>query len=114
MVISTEMLEHALDWRAALRNMALILAPRGHLLVTTRSQGFPYHVPPDYWRYPPELIRHAAGRLRLTVEVLVTDPDHPGVFLLAAKPFGWRPPPRSCLDDLQAEPMPQEAAHGTR
>lgn len=112
LVISTEMLEHTLDWHAALWNMALVLAPRGHLVLTTRSHGFPYHYPPDFWRYPPRLISQALnGRLGLDVPVCVPDPDHPGVFAVAVKPSGWQPPPRNALSDLKAEPMPQEAVH---
>src|SRR5262249_14737748 len=46
-VVSTEMLEHAPDWAAAVRGMVLVLAPGGLLLLTTRGPGFPVHGYPE-------------------------------------------------------------------
>ena len=50
-IVSTEMLEHAGDWRSSINNMKSCLRVGGHLLLTTRSKGFPYHNPPDHWRF---------------------------------------------------------------
>lgn len=94
-VICTEMLEHAEDWRAAVTGMVRILAPGGLLLLTTRSIGFPYHPHPgDYWRFSVramELIMKAAGLDVLRCEPDV--PDSPGVLAAARKPPGWAEPP---------------------
>src|SRR5258706_10080849 len=50
-VVSTEMLEHAADWRTAVDQMKRVLRPGGLLILTTRGPGFPYHgFPHDYWR----------------------------------------------------------------
>jgi SAM-dependent methyltransferase len=91
-VISTEMLEHAEDWRAAVVGMMRILAPGGVLLLTTRSKGFPFHPHPgDFWRYSLRQMAAIAAACGLDVIRLELDPDpeSPGVFLLARKPAGW-------------------------
>jgi SAM-dependent methyltransferase len=91
-LISTEMLEHAVDWRGAVAGMVRILAPGGLLLLTTRSAGFPFHPHPlDCWRYSVEQMDGIAEACGLEVIQLEPDPDpsQPGVFLLARKPEGW-------------------------
>jgi GT2 family glycosyltransferase len=51
-VISTEMLEHVLDWANVLFQMLTVLKPAGLLVLTTRSVGFPTHdYPSDHWRF---------------------------------------------------------------
>jgi SAM-dependent methyltransferase len=90
-VISTEMLEHAEDWRGAVTGMVTVLAPGGLLLLTTRSPGFPYHPhPEDHWRYTLDHMDGIAEACGLEVLRLEPDiPQCPGVFLLARKPHGW-------------------------
>jgi len=92
-VISTEMLEHAEDWRGAVAGMARVLAPGGVLLLTARGPGFPYHPHPgDHWRFTVDLMDAIAEACGLDVLQLEPDPDpaSPGVFLLARKPeSGW-------------------------
>lgn len=52
LVVSTEMLEHCLNWQNALYQMASVLHQNGLLLITTRSPGFELHdYPADYWRF---------------------------------------------------------------
>lgn len=51
-VVSTEMLEHCLNWQDAVYQMASALRQDGLLLITTRSPGFETHdYPADYWRF---------------------------------------------------------------
>jgi SAM-dependent methyltransferase len=92
-VISTEMLEHAVDWRGAVTGMVSVLAPGGLLLLTTRSAGFPFHPHPlDCWRFSVDQMDAIAEACGLEVLTLEPDPDpaSPGVFLLARKPEkGW-------------------------
>jgi hypothetical protein len=87
-VVTTEMLEHVRDWRVAVRNLKAAVAPRGLLLLTTRSLGFPYHdFPGDYWRYEPDDMRWI---FRDFEDVRVAaDPQHPGVFVRARKPAAF-------------------------
>jgi SAM-dependent methyltransferase len=90
-VISTEMLEHAHDWRAAMAGMVTVLAPGGLLLLTTRGPGFPFHPHPgDYWRFTVEQMDATCEACGLEMVRLEPDvPDQPGVFLLARKPGPW-------------------------
>lgn len=82
-VVSTEMLEHAQDWRAAINNMKRVLRVGGKLLLTTRSAGFPYHNPPDHWRFEAEHMRAIFADFRI-VEVS-KDPQVPGIMIFCEK-----------------------------
>lgn len=80
-VISTEMLEHVEDWRKAINNMKRVCKQNGHLLITTRSKGFPLHdYPSDYWRFEIEdmLKIFSDSYYRIT-----RDRETPGVFVHA-------------------------------
>jgi SAM-dependent methyltransferase len=85
LVVSTEMLEHAEDWRGAVSNMKQVLAPGGLLLITTRSPGFPKHDHPgDYWRFTRQdalEIFSDMGELEV-----VEDSMAPGILVRARKP----------------------------
>jgi len=86
-VISTEMLEHAQDWRTAVNQMKDVLRPGGLLVVTTRGPGFPYHgYPHDYWRYEIQHFLRIFADMR--IDRLISDPQFPGVFLKAQKVDG--------------------------
>jgi SAM-dependent methyltransferase len=94
-VISTEMLEHAEDWQAALAGMLKVLAPGGLLVLTTRSEGFPYHgYPGDHWRFSTAAMggNMAAAGMDVTDLRDDTGPGSPGVFVSARKPAGWAQP----------------------
>jgi hypothetical protein len=90
-VITTEMLEHAADWQAAMAGLIRVLGLGGPLVLTTRSEGAGYHAhPQDFWRFSVPAMRQiltAAG-----MDVLRCEPDleNPGVFAKARKPAGWR------------------------
>jgi SAM-dependent methyltransferase len=94
-VISTEMLEHAGDWRAAVTGMTELLAPDGLLLLTARGPGFPLHgYPEDHWRFTVDTMTAILGACALEILRCEPDPDpaSPGVLALARKPAGWRRP----------------------
>lgn len=83
LVISTEMLEHAGHWRAAINNMKAVLKPGGWLLLTTRGVGFPRHgYPSDYWRFDCKDMQRIFADYKLRT---IADPQVPGVFVLAQK-----------------------------
>jgi hypothetical protein len=107
-LISTEMLEHAKDWRDAMRGMIGATAPGGVLVLTTRSEGFPLHgYPEDHWRYSVAAMGEILKAAGLTVERLEPDPDpaSPGVFARARKPAGWSwPDVREAWDSAAVTP----------
>lgn len=94
-LICTEMLEHAADWRAAMRGMIGALRPGGLLVLTTRSAGFPVHgYPDDHWRFSVDAMGVIIAAAGLDIEQLEADqPSDPGVFVKARKPPGWAWPP---------------------
>jgi len=84
-VIASELLEHVMDWRLVINNMKTVLKKDGHIYITTRSQGFPYHgFPYDFWRYEVEDL----ARIFKDFETIALAKDHlsPGVFFKARKP----------------------------
>jgi SAM-dependent methyltransferase len=88
-VISTEMLEHAEDWRSAILAMKSVLRLGGILLLTARGPGFPLHgYPHDWHRFTVNDFRQMFADFEICV--LKDDPQHPGVLLLARKPVTWR------------------------
>jgi len=106
-IISTEMLEHAEDWRGAMRGMVVALAPGGVLLLTARGPGFPYHPhPDDHWRFTVGVMDAVLAAAGLHVVRLEPDPDpnSPGVLVLAVKPDGWTAPDMVALDKIEAGP----------
>jgi hypothetical protein len=87
LVVCTEVLEHVVDWKTSVLALVDLTQYGGHLLVTTRSPGFPYHpYPIDTWRYTVDALDLIAMRLGLIIEHVEPDPEAPGVFLLARKP----------------------------
>jgi SAM-dependent methyltransferase len=85
-VISTEMLEHAEDWRTAISQMKSVLKQSGLLVVTARGPGFPYHgYPYDFWRYTVDDWKRIFSDMWILHLDWDTDPCCPGVFLKARK-----------------------------
>lgn len=94
-VISTEMLEHVVDWQGCIAQLCEVLVAGGLLVLTTRSPGFPYHpFPIDVWRYPLGVMAAIIEAAGLRIRELVPDPGRgsPGVFAIAVKPAGWVAP----------------------
>lgn len=88
-VISTEMLEHAADWRGAVQSMKRVLRPGGVLLLTARGPGFPLHGYPHDWnRFTVDDVRKIFADFH--IDALEEDPAFPGFLLYARKPRSWK------------------------
>ncbi len=84
-VISTEMLEHAKDWKKVISNIKQICKNGGIILITTRSHGFGRHeYPNDYWRYEISDMQYIFSDC--IIEKIVNDTYHPGVLIKIKKP----------------------------
>jgi len=109
-VISTEMLEHAADWQAAVAGMTRVLKPGGVLVLTTRGPGFPLHgYPDDHWRFTVEAMDAILKAAALDVLRAEPDPEAPGVFAKARKPDGWVMPDglAQAWDAAGVQPVPR-------
>jgi SAM-dependent methyltransferase len=90
LVLCTEMLEHARNWRDVVRNLKSVLVPGGWLLVTTRSMGFPLHeYPGDYWRFSVNDLDRMFGEF--WERTVAADPEAPGAFFWGRKPLTLDP-----------------------
>jgi hypothetical protein len=99
LVVSTEMLEHALDWRRCMSQMAAVVAPGGLLLVTTVRAPFPYHpFPNDYWRFEVGDLKRIVEALGLET-VMAEDFTEFGVGVLARKSSD--PLPQGSLEGIE-------------
>ncbi len=104
-IISTEMLEHCEDWKAAVNGMKDALKYNGILIITTRSNGFPFHCPPDRWRYSIEQFRDIFSDF-YTIS-LESDGESPGVFYAGRKINTIK----NNLDTITPTPMSQPPYH---
>jgi len=87
-VISTELLEHARDWRRIVSNIKRVTKPNGVMIVSTRSYGVDFHRQPfDYWRYQQEDFETIFSDV--VVEDLRLDPTDPGLLIKARKPASF-------------------------
>ncbi|NLV08378.1 methyltransferase domain-containing protein [Halomicrobium mukohataei] len=84
-VVSTEMLEHAKNWKNTINNIKRVCENEGVIVLTTRSKGFKFHgYPNDYWRYEVGDMKEIFKDHK--IELLESDPESPGVFIKASKP----------------------------
>ena len=106
-VVTTEMLEHALDWHGAVLGMDKVLRGGGTFLLTTRSPGFPLHdYPGDHWRFTGDDLRKIYEDC-YNILILETDthPGHPGIFMLAEKKSSLNP---DLVNEIKVSPVALE------
>ncbi len=85
-VICAETLEHDSAFWLTLGEAGRVLAKGGHLLLTTRGNGFAEHAyPSDYWRFMPSSVARLAGLAGCATWTMQADPQAPGVFLHGVK-----------------------------
>jgi len=83
-IICTEMLEHAKNWRSAIYGIKYVLRMDGTLFLTCRSRGFKKHDhPADYWRFSVDNMSDILSDMEILK--LHSDPQCPGVFVKAIK-----------------------------
>lgn len=86
-VISTEMLEHDPSPWLSLAEMGRVLRPGGHLILTTRGNGFFEHnEPSDYWRFMPSSRARLLEMAGCSIVSMALDPEVPGVFVHGLRP----------------------------
>lgn len=59
-IICTEVLEHVADWNKAFKNLSILLAPQGRLLITCPHYYVLHEQPYDFWRPTLHAIRYFA------------------------------------------------------
>ena len=85
-VVSTEMLEHDAAYWLSLAEMGRVLQKGGHLLVTMRGNACSEHgFPEDYWRFMPQSAPLLADLAGCELAISETDPELPGLFILAVR-----------------------------
>lgn len=80
-VLCTEMVEHDSAFWLTMFEAGRVLCPGGHLLLTTRGNGFRYHgFPFDYWRFTADGMRELLLMAQTTVVEITEDSQYPGWF----------------------------------
>lgn len=82
-VVSTELLEHVIDFRLAINALKRLCRKDGIIVLTTRSKGFGLHgYPYDFWRYEKEDMEKIFSDFQI-VKCMDDSSTSPGVFLIA-------------------------------
>jgi 2-polyprenyl-3-methyl-5-hydroxy-6-metoxy-1,4-benzoquinol methylase len=88
-VISTELLEHVMEWKKVISNFKNICKSDGVIYITTRSYGFGYHsYPHDFWRYEKRDMEDIF--FDCNILKIKKDTESPGIFLKIKKPKDFK------------------------
>lgn len=82
-VLCLEVFEHAKNPNRLASEIVRVLEPGGLALITARGVGFPYHNPPDRWRYMEGALSELFAAFCDTTEA--ADPQTSGWFVTARK-----------------------------
>jgi len=92
-VIATELLEHAQDWRKVISNIKQLCKPGGVIVITTCSPGYPKHMKVmdywDYWRF--SLVEMEEIFSDCAIHAIEPRPDSepPGIRVKVVKPLSF-------------------------
>lgn len=75
-MICVNTLEHCKNWIQVVRNIKFLLQHGGLLVFSVPGPGFPYHDPPDYWRFTKQQVAGIFGDMK--TEVLEDDSETRG------------------------------------
>ena len=85
-VVTTEMLEHDARFWVSVQEFNRVLTPGGHLIITTRNIGFPYHeYPHDLWRFTSDGLRQLLQWAKFEVLDAKDDWSEHGTFATGRK-----------------------------
>lgn len=82
-VLSLEVFEHAKNPNRLAAEIMRVLRPGGTAFITARGVGFPYHNPPDRWRYMEGALSELFAEYGDVTET--PDPHEPGWLVTATK-----------------------------
>jgi SAM-dependent methyltransferase len=74
-------LEHCKNWSQVVRNIKHLLKRGGLFLFSVPSLPYPWHNPPDYWRFSLGLVSKIFADMK--IEEIIPDPEIPGVMMRA-------------------------------
>ena len=86
-ILCAEMLEHDSSPQLTFKEIGRLLKPGGTLVISARAVDFPFHCPPDYWRFTHEDFEALFFLAGLDVVVIEDDWSavDPGVFGVGCK-----------------------------
>ncbi len=85
-VVACELFEHDDEFWTSLKEMGRVLKKGGHLLITTRGNGFKLHEhPEDFWRFMPSARKRLLELAKCEMILGELDPQAPGIFAHGVK-----------------------------
>lgn len=104
MIISTETLEHVIDWRLVINNIKRAIKEEGYVFISTPVAQGKHLFPTDCWRFNKEDWKE----IWADFEILILEQEQKGdsLFLLARKPKDWTEKDLSDIEILSVVTVP--------